>query len=184
MSVFLRSACLFGFFWRTTSGFIPTLSAAWLDSGYMFVSVHRGLGRVLQVPVVLQRRVRAVRTVQKPEIPQGSSSMVVDITVVAQSPFPLVQRPLRFLSCSPLTRCSTSQCAGPADSSGAVWETTAAIPQVQLVGTWTMLLHARCVQQQLPGGSECRKLRRSRSGSSRGVEQIVASCHRSMKSCR
>ena len=32
------------------------------------------LDRVLQLPVVLQRRVRAVQTVQKPEIPPCSSS--------------------------------------------------------------------------------------------------------------
>ena len=43
---------------------------------------------------------------------------VVDNTVVAQRPFPLVQprRPLRFPSCSPLIWCSTSRCAGPASS--------------------------------------------------------------------
>ena len=36
-------------------------------------------------------------------------------------------------------------CAGPAFSSGAFWEKTAAIPQLQLVGAWTMLLHVQCV---------------------------------------
>ena len=62
--------------------------------------------------------------------------------------------------------CSTSRCAGPAVSSGAVCEKTVEIPQLQHVekfAAWTLLLHARCVQRQMPGGSECRKLRRSRS---------------------
>ena len=62
--------------------------------------------------------------------------------------------------------CSTSRCAGPAVSSGAVCEKTVEIPQLQHVekfAAWTLLLHARCVQRPMPGGSECRKLRRSRS---------------------
>ena len=42
------------------------------------------LDRVLQIPVVLQRRVRAVQTVQKPEIPQRSSSMVFDAPAVVR----------------------------------------------------------------------------------------------------
>ena len=85
---------------------------------------------------------------------------VVDNTVVAQRPFPLVQpsRPLRFTSCSPLIWCSTSRCAGPAVSSKAVCEKTVEIPQlhhVEKIAAWTLLLHARCVQRQMPGGSEC-----------------------------
>ena len=42
------------------------------------------LDRVLQHPVVLQRRVRTVQTVQMPEIPQCSSSMVVCVPVVVR----------------------------------------------------------------------------------------------------
>ena len=39
------------------------------------------------------------------------------------------------------------------------------IPQLQArrILAWTMLLHARCVQRRMPGGSEFRKLRRLRS---------------------
>ena len=68
---------------------------------------------------------------------------VVDIIVVVQRPFPLVQfsRPLRFLSRSPLTRCSTSWCAGPAVSSGAL--------VVFVPGQGRS--RARCVQRQMPG---------------------------------
>ena len=42
------------------------------------------LVRVLQFPVVLQRRIRAVQTVQKREILQRSSSMVVDVPTVVR----------------------------------------------------------------------------------------------------
>ena len=44
-----------------------------------------------------------------------------------------VLRTMVFPSCSSLTRCSTSRCAGPADSSGAVFEKSVEIPQLQLV---------------------------------------------------
>ena len=49
--------------------------------------------------------------------------------------------------------------------SGAVGEETVELPQlrhVEKIAAWTLLWHARCVQRQMPGGSECRKLRRSR----------------------
>ena len=110
-------------------------------------TVHVGL--VVNMPVIVHNK-------------------VVDNTVVAQRPFPLVQpsRPLRFPSCSPLIWCSTSRCAGPAVSSKAVCEKTVEIPQlhhVEIIAAWTLLLHARCVQRQIPGGSECRKVRGSRS---------------------
>ena len=42
------------------------------------------LDRVLQIPVVLQKRVRAVQTVQKPEIPTCSSSTVVELPAVVR----------------------------------------------------------------------------------------------------
>ena len=42
---------------------------------------------------------------------------------------------------------------GPADSSGAVGEETVELPQLQLVGTWTLV-----VPRQMPGRSDVRKL--------------------------
>ena len=36
----LPEECGGGFFWETTSGFIPVFSAMWFDSGYMSVSVY------------------------------------------------------------------------------------------------------------------------------------------------
>ena len=122
--VFLKSACL-DFSWRRLLDLFPysALLGSTVDTRS---SVHRG--EYVQCKLL-----------QKPEVPQRSSSMVVDITVVAQRPFSLILRPLRFLSCSPLTRCSTSHCAGPADSSGAGGEETVEIPQLQLVEAWTLL---------------------------------------------
>ena len=38
----LPEECVRGFFWETTSGFIPVFSVVWVDSGYMFASIHRG----------------------------------------------------------------------------------------------------------------------------------------------
>ena len=88
---------------------------------------------------------------------------VVDNTVVAQRPFPLVQpsRPLRFSSCSSLTWCSTSRCAGPADSSGAGGEETFEIPLLQHVEAWTLWL--TCPLCATTDAGWCRKLRMSRS---------------------
>ena len=40
----LPEECVRGFFWKTTSGFIPVFSAIWVDSGYMFASVQRPRG--------------------------------------------------------------------------------------------------------------------------------------------
>ena len=71
-------------------------------------------------------------------------------------------------------------CAGPAIS-GADWEKTGNF-------SCNSLLHdvvATCPLCATTDAwwSECRKLRWSRSCCSRGVELIVASCHRSLKSC-
>ena len=40
----LPEECGGGFFWETTSGFIPVFSTIWFDSGYMCLSVYRGVG--------------------------------------------------------------------------------------------------------------------------------------------
>ena len=46
--LYLAATCsvlvLPGFFWETTSGFIPVFSAIWFDSGYMCLSVYGGVG--------------------------------------------------------------------------------------------------------------------------------------------
>ena len=86
------------------SRFISAFSAYWLDSGYILGVSLRGFGtsliffvKVFSSPVVnfvvvsvcQQRQVCTVQTVRALEIPQPNSSLVVDITVVAQRPFPL-----------------------------------------------------------------------------------------------
>ena len=72
----------------------------------------------------------------------------------------LFVRTWTFHSCS--TRWSMSLLCGPAilkcRRGGDSWAPTVAARCAQ---DW--LLHARCVQQQVPSGSECRKLRWSRS---------------------
>ena len=72
-------------------------------------------------------------------------------------------------------------CAGPAIS-GADWEKTAAIPQLQLV------VALRCCDVPVVCNNSLvvrvQETAMSRSCYSRGVELIVASCHRSLKSCR
>ena len=40
----LPEECGGGFFWETTSGFIPVFSTVWFDSGYMCLSVYGGVG--------------------------------------------------------------------------------------------------------------------------------------------
>ena len=72
-------------------------------------------------------------------------------------------------------------CAGPAIS-GADWEKTAAIPQLQLV------VALRCCDMAVVCNNSLvvrvQETAMSRSCCSRGVELIMASCHRSLKSCR
>ena len=100
---------------------------------------------------IAQRQVRTVPncahwTVDMPVIVNVT---VVDITVVAQRPFPVVQfsRPPSFPSCSPLTRCSTS---------GASGEETVEIPQLQHVEAWTLLLTCPLVCNDRCRGSDVR----------------------------
>ena len=71
------------------------------------------IDRVVDIAGMLQRQVRTVPNSALGlviDMPVIVHVKVVDITVVAQRPFPLVQwcRPLRLPSCSPLIRCSTS----------------------------------------------------------------------------
>ena len=40
----LREECGGGFFWETTSGFVPVFSTILFDSGYMCLSVYGGVG--------------------------------------------------------------------------------------------------------------------------------------------
>ena len=72
------------------------------------------IDRVVDIAGMLQRQIRTVSNCALGlvlDMPVIVHVKVVDITVVAQRPFPLVQfsRPLRFPSCSPLVRCSTSR---------------------------------------------------------------------------
>ena len=94
-------------------------SALCFDRRYIFMSVHRGLvyGSELQ---------------KTAEIRSCSSSMVVDIPVVAQMHIPLVRIPSRFSSCSTLIRWSTFVVQVQQFSNAHV-EETAELPQLHLV---------------------------------------------------
>ena len=49
----LPEECGGGFFWETTSGFIPVFSAVWFDSGYMCLSVYGGVGLLVAMHLAL-----------------------------------------------------------------------------------------------------------------------------------
>ena len=61
----------------------------------------------------------------------------------------MVQKTIEMLQLQYIDKVIDVCCAGPASSS-AICEETVEIRQLQLVEFWTRLLHARCVQRQVP----------------------------------
>ena len=110
------------------------------------------------------------RTTEIPPVIGVPVAQVVQfvVFVVAQRQFPwsrLFCGPWIFPSCSSLARCSTSRCAGPADSSGAGCEKSVEIPQLQFVVY--LLGHCCCMpvvcNDRCLVDSECRTLWKFRS---------------------
>ena len=95
-----------GFFWETTSGFIPVFNAIWFDSGYMTVSVYEAVSLVT-VHLALCSFVVYVAVHKTAEIPQLQFITAVDTPFVAQKQILMVQTIQPFLDIAVAVRFLT-----------------------------------------------------------------------------